>query len=249
MAKADDRMIERTVQEIAQKYLENFYQKRSKPVKMYSQIEERTKKIHGMKRADGFLAYPSWFGRLYTVSMEAKSHKTLAALKPYRVTKLWLLDAIWIGFLATMLSGTLFLIFSPNYHIALRLLLPFGIWAIAAALWAFFRKDSYKYQEMAVIHQVFQYPANERWISFSYDALEMIDHKLRDNLFRICAGRGIGVLLVNANKDVHLVSKPKYNFKWRGDFVSYYLNEPEIRAVLKKGEPASKGRTVNKIKK
>lgn len=249
MAKADDRMIERTVQEIAQKYLEKFYQKRSNPVKMYSQIEERTKKIYGMKRADGFLAYPSWFGRLYTVSMEAKSHKTLAALKPYRVTKLWVLDAIWVGFLATMLSGTLFLIWSPNYNILLRLLLPFGIWAAVAILWAIFRKDSYKYQEMDVIKQVFQYPANERWISFSYDALEMIDQKLRDNVFRICAGRGIGVLLVNANKDVHLVAKPKYNFKWKGDFVSYYLNEPEIRDFLKKGDTASKGRTVNKIKK
>jgi len=245
--KSEERMIERTVQETAQKYLEKYYQKKANPSKMYSQLEERTKQKYGMKRADGFLAYPSWFGRLYTVSMEAKSHKTLAALKPERVNKLWIFDALWVGFLATMLSGTLFLIWSPSdIHLAVRLLLPLSIWAAVAIIYGFLRRHSYKYQEMAVIRQVLQYHANERWISFSYDALEMIDHALRDNLFRICAGRGIGVLLVTPTKDVHLVAKPSYNFKWRGDFLEYYHNEADIRDYFK---PKPQGRTVNKIKK
>lgn len=229
--KEEDQLIERTVQVVAQDYLDDYYQKR-RPKKLYSTIEERTKKIYGMRRADGFLAYPWWFGRVYTVSMEAKSFKTLEALTPVRVTKLWVLDAIWVGFLATLVSGSFFLLLRSDLSVFWQFIVPLFIFSATALIYGYLRRNSYKYQEAPVIHQVLAYPANERWISFSYDALEMIDHDLRSNFFKLCAARGIGVLLVTPKKQVHCVARPTRRYRLLKDFLIYYHAEDDIRQFL-----------------
>ncbi|MGB1120963.1 MAG: hypothetical protein ACPG3Z_03135, partial [Saprospiraceae bacterium] len=77
------RLIERTVQETAQKYLEKYYKRKAKKGRMFSKVEVRTRKEYGGFRADGFLAFKKrWTGKLYVVSMEAKSYKTLKAIQP-----------------------------------------------------------------------------------------------------------------------------------------------------------------------
>lgn len=228
----DNRLIERTVQEVSLKYLEKYY--KPKASKLYANIEERTKKEYGMKRADGLLVYPTWFGRLYTISMEAKSHKTLSALKPYKINKLWYRDAARVGFLVTMATGTLFLLGRSDLNIFIRLLTPIAVFIVASLLYAYYNRNSYKYQEMDVLKQVFQYPANEKWITFSYDALQMIPTASRENLFKICQARGVGLLLVHANKEVDLRFKPEAHTKWKGDYVSFYHNEQLIRNTFSK---------------
>ena len=230
----DDRLIERTVQEAAQRYLENYYKSNRRPKQLYSNLEERTKKKYGMKRADGLLAYKNNSKSAYVVSMEAKSHKTLPALKPYRVDKLWIRDSIWHGMLFTLLSGTLFFIWrATDQSFWIRFAIPLAVWTIASIVYAFLFRNSYKYQEMKVIHQVFQYPANEKWLSLSNDSFEMIDPKLQDNLFKICKARGVGVLMVDPRENVMMVHKAKSHRKWIGsDYLAYYLNESDIRRHL-----------------
>ena len=86
---------------------------------------------------------------------------------------------------------------------------------------------------MKVIHQVFQYPANEKWLSLSNDSFHMIDPKLQDNLFKICKARGVGVLMVDPKESVTMIHKAKGHTKWVGsDYLAYYLKEPDIREEL-----------------
>lgn len=230
----EDRLIERTVQEAAQRYLENYYKMNRRPSQMYSNLEERTKKKYGMKRADGLLAYKKGGKSAYVVSMEAKSHKTLPALKPYRVDKLWIRDSIWHGFLITMLTGVLFFVWRmTDESFWIRFAIPIAVWALASAAYAYLFRNSHKYQEMKVIHQVFQYPANEKWLSLSNDSFHMIDPKLQDNLFKICKARGVGVLMVDPKESVTMIHKAKGHTKWVGsDYLAYYLKEPDIREEL-----------------
>ncbi len=230
--KAEEQLIERTVQVAAQDYLDDYYKKKRRSKKMYSSLEERTKKAYGMRRADGFMAFPWWFGRAYTVSMEAKSFKTLDALTPVRDTKAWVLDALWAGFLTTLVTGSFFLILRSDLSVFWRMIVPLFIFAAASLIYGYLRRNSYKYQEPPVIQQILAYPANERWISFSYDALEMIDHDLRHNFFKICAARGIGVLLVTPSKKVHCVAKPSKRYRLFKDFLIYYHSEEDIRKFL-----------------
>ena len=241
---ADTRLIERTVQEVSLKYLEKYYGDKSKNI--YANIEERTKKIHGMKRADGLLVYPSWFGRLYTISMEAKSHKTLSALKPYKINKLWYKDAAIKGFWVTLASGVIFLIGNAEHSPYLRFLLPLVIWLLSSSIYAYMTRNSHKYQELDVLKQVFQYPANEKWITFSYDALQMLEMRSKDNLFKICEARGVGLLLVHANKQVDLRLKPQKHTKLFGDYVGFYHNETLIRNFFNKQENTNKNSSTNK---
>ena len=120
---AKKRLPERVVQEKAQAYLEQYYRIKHGRAPLYSNLEERTKRVHGMKRADGLLAYKLNKKRAYVVSMEAKSHKTLPALRPYRVNKLWIQDSIWKGLLFTILTGTLFLVWRGEGWL-MRFVLP-----------------------------------------------------------------------------------------------------------------------------
>jgi hypothetical protein len=229
----DNRLIERRVQEAAQGFLESYYKAWHRN-RIYSNLEERTKKKYGMKRADGLLAYRKNRRKAFVVSMEAKSHKTLPALKPYRVNSLWIKDSIWKGLLFCILSGTIFFIWNyDTFSPLLQMLMPFSFWMLSSLLYAILFKNSYRYQEMKVLKQVLQYPANEQWLSFSHDAFDMIKPKMRDNLFKICKARGIGVLMVSQDRRVSLISKAKRRRSIVGkDYLKYYLEEDNIRHYL-----------------
>jgi hypothetical protein len=226
------RLIELTVQNAAQAYLKQYYKIKHNQSHIFSNIEERTKKEYGMKRADGLLAYKLNDKRAYVISMEAKSHKTLPALRPYRVNSIWVKDSIWKGFLFIIGTGIIFFIWKGDGAMQ-RLLLPLGAWVGAALVHLLAFQKSPKYQEMEVIHQVFQYPANEQWLSLSEDSFEMIAPSLRMNLFKICKARNIGVLMVDPSKSVHMVHPAVGHRKWGKDYLQYYLNEYSIRAFLK----------------
>ncbi len=226
------RLTELVVQQKAQAYLERYYQIKHGKRHLYSNLEERTKKKFGMKRADGLLAYKLNRRRAYVVSMEAKSHKTLPALRPYRVNKVWIRDSIWKGLLLTLASGVLFFVWRQEGWL-LRFLLPFGVWLGATLLHLLVFRNSYKYQEMSVIHQVFQYPANEQWLSLSMDSFDMIKKELRQNLFKICKARNIGVLMVDEQLNVDLIHPPKARRRWWiWGYLTYYHNESAIRDYL-----------------
>ena len=232
MSKKKMRLIESEVQEAAEKYLERYYKIKYNIKHFYSNLEERTKHKYGMKRADGIIAYKLSGKKAYVISMEAKSRKTLPALKPYRVDKLWKRDSIWKGFLFCTLTGVLFISWSWRDAGYLRVLLPLGVWLVASLVHAYIFRKSAKYQEMQVIHQIFQYPADEQWLSFSEDAFDMIDKNLQGNLFRICKARGLGVLMVNESEKVSVISKPQRRRRLLKDFLVYYHYENEIRRFL-----------------
>ncbi|BDS15462.1 hypothetical protein [Aureispira anguillae] len=243
------RLEEIVVQKKAQAYLEQYYKIKHGQRHFYSNIEERTKKKYGMKRADGLLAYKLNNKKAYVVSMEAKSHKTLPALKPYRVNKVWIRDSIWKAFLLTLATGLLFLTWRGDGWIE-RFLLPFGVWFTATVVHLLVFRNSYKYQEMEVIHQVFQYPANEQWLSLSEDSFDMIKEHLRMNLIKICKARDIGVLMVDPQLNVNLIHPPKARrrFWWYG-YLTYYHNEEAIRKHLgmkPRVAPASKSKKKKK---
>jgi len=225
-----NRLEEITVQKRAQAYLEQYYKIKHGQRHLFSNIEERTKKKYGMKRADGLLVYKLNDKRAYVVSMEAKSHKTLPALRPYRVNKVWVRDSIWKSFLFTLASGVLFFAWRQDGWLVL---MPFAVWLLTFLVHLLLFKNSYKYQEMEVIHQVFQYPANEQWLSLSEDSFGMIKENLRMNLIKICKARNIGVLMVDQGLQVNMIHPPKARKRfWFYGYLTYYHNEESIRKHL-----------------
>lgn len=226
------RLSERTVQVVAQKYLENYYKRRAKGGKMFSKIEVRTKKEFGGFRADGFLAFNRWLRGTYVVSMESKSFKTLKAIKPYRSNELWYKNSAWIGFLIAIGSGSFFAVF--GFDNAILGLMFFGaVYVIGALGYMYFSRNSYKHKMMPVLEQVEQYPANEKWISISEDSFNDISPKGQNNFLKICRSRGYGLIIVGKKKKAKRFYRPKRVGKLLGDYLKYYSLEKDIRAYLK----------------
>lgn len=229
------KLIERTVQNKAQAFLENYYQTKYKPKKLYGKIEVYTSKKYGNKRADGFIAFRRG-GKPYVVSMESKSHKTIKALKPYRVNKLWIRESIWAGFIFCLMSGSLFFTWrAEDLGLATlyRFLIPITAFAIGSIGYAFLFRNSYKFQELAVVKQILQYPANEQWISFSKDAFQLLSESKRKILVNVCKARGLGLLVVDKWYRIENLNKPKRRRKLFGNFLKYYKNNQEIANYLK----------------
>ena len=226
------RLIERTVQETAQKYLESYYKRKAKRRRLYSKIEVRTRKEYGGFRADGFLAFKKrWTGELYVVSMEAKSYKTLKAIQPYRDNKLWFKNSLWAGFLFSVGTGGAFALVGFENAI-LGLMFFLGSLVLGSVAYAFVTINSFQHKNIKVLDQVEQYPANEKWISISEDSFEDIDPKGQDVFLKVCKSRGYGLIMVDRRKKNHRYYKPKKKYRLFGSFVKYYSLEDEIRAYL-----------------
>ncbi len=226
------RLVERTVQVAAQKYLEDYYKRKAKKGRMFSKIEVRTKKPYGGFRADGFLAFKKrWTGELYVVSMESKSYKTLKAIKPFRDNKLWFKNSLWAGFLFAVGTGGFYAV--VGFDNAILGLMFFGLMFLLGFLgYGILSRNSFQHKMIAVLNQVEQYPANEKWISISEDSFEDIDKKGQDSFLKVCKSRGYGLIIVDSKKKNHRYYRPKKSYRPWGSYVKFYSLEDEIRQYL-----------------
>lgn len=226
---------ERTVQEVALKYLEKYYKRKARRRKIFSKIEVRTKKKYGGKRADGFLAFKKRFRRKpYVVSMESKSYKTQKVITPRLDKKMWRRNSIWYGLYIAVGSGSWFA--AQNFDkVRWVLLFPLITWIVASILAAWVTKNWDRNKTMDVLSQIDQYPGNEQWFSTSKDSYDNVPFKDQDAFKKVVKARGFGLLLVNKRKQVILVHKPKKK-RFRplfGDYLKYYSLEKDIRKYLK----------------
>lgn len=227
------RLIERTVQDEALVYLKKRYQKWASGNRMYARIEVRTKKEFGGKRADGFLAFKHYIWGTFVVSMEAKSFKTLPAMKPYRDDSLLIKHCIIVGLTVCVLSGGFFAFFKMDDGLW-QYLYPLNATVISALLYGYFTRNSYRHQLIDVVQQLEQYPGNHQWLAFSKDSIKDIPKKKWQTLEKICMYRGIGVLIVSNKGEIELFLNPTRRWKWFGDYVRFYSKEKEIRTTISK---------------
>lgn len=225
------RLAETTVQKVALEYLRKRYRRRSLWSKTFAEIEVRTKKKFGNKRADGLLAYKHWLFGNYVVSMEAKSFKTLPAMKPYRDDWQFVRNCIWAGLVICILSGAFFW----GYRISdglWQFLLPFNAFLGGAILYGAITFRHFTHKRVDVIDQLQQYPANEQWLAFSQDSIDAMAYVKVKKLKVMARNQRIGILIVKNKKEVKLLIKPKFRWSWGKDFLKYYSKEKEIRKII-----------------
>ena len=225
------RLSEKKVQDRALAYLHRHYRFRARRGRVFVQAEVRTRPRYGGKRADGLLAYRSWWGPTRVVSLEAKSLKTLRALRPRRQDHWLLMRSLWMGLLVCLGSGAFFFLYKMDDPY-LRYALPLNVLIGTALLYALLTRRSSRHQQAQVIDQLQQYPANRQWLACSADSLRDLTERERQQLKAICRRRGIGVLVVPQRGRVRRWLRPGFHRKWIGDFLEYYSRENEIRRIL-----------------
>lgn len=221
------RLAEATVQVHAQEFLEKRFKRKARKGKLFSQLEVRTKRKYGGKRADGVLAFTHWLLGTYVISMEAKSFKTLPAIVPKLDAKILFWNSLKAGVLISILTGAFFAIYKMEDGL-MQFLLPLNTLAVGAILYGMVTWNHFTHKTVSVIKQIGQYPANEQWLAFSQDSLNAIPMNKVENLKTICKHRGIGVLIVKPKGKVEIFVKAKFKMKWLGDFLKYYSVEEEI---------------------
>ncbi len=225
------RLSESFVQNSSLAYLLKANKFKSTNGKFFAKKEVRTKRKYGSKRADGLLAYRHWIWGIYTISIEAKSFKTLPAIKPYQDDKLLFKNSLKAGGMICIASGAIFAFLKMNDGF-LQYLLPLNVFVLTALLYAFWRFGSYRHQDAKVLGQSDQYPANERWLALSQDSLNDLKKEQAKTLKKICQSRGVGVLVVKSNGKVRKWIRPKMRWKWLGNFVEFYSNEDKILKMI-----------------
>lgn len=230
------RLREPLVKLTAVEYLKKEYSAEYKLESIYSKIEaQTTPKFNGI--ADGFLCFNSSKQINHTVSIEAKSHKTLINLKPYLdadryISHIGIFSAIiaivpiyylpsfswyWMALLFVVITIVTFLIFAYISH---QLIL-----------------EPKRYQTADVLKQVNRYPANEKWIAISRDSVNLLKNRKPylngcnyENLMSICNRHGIGVIVIN-KVEPKILLRPTFR---KGKFLSCYKlpNDTKILNAL-----------------
>ena len=227
------RLTERYIQNKSLEYLEFHYKEEHNLTKIFSAKEVRTnsnrKKKYG--RADGLLCFNSDKQKYHTVSLEAKSHKTLYALYPQNnfISKNILpISAFLLSF------STSYLILSKWYWaIIISLIFTLLIYIILEITIDYYKIG--KLQTANVIKQIKRYPANEQWIALSKDSIKLLNEdqysisKNFEKLKSVCNKKNIGLLTVSS-KATEILLEPKYK---KGNFLSKYSKEKEIKDYLK----------------
>ncbi|MEM1322583.1 MAG: hypothetical protein AAGG75_20125 [Bacteroidota bacterium] len=213
-------------------YLRKRYQARARRGRVYWQEEARTQRRYGGKRADGLVVFRHLLWGTYVVSMEAKSFRTLSAIKPRGDLGQLLGNALKAGLVFCLLSGAYAALFKMDDGF-IQFFLPLHAFLIGAILYSILTYKSTRHRVMGVIRQLRQYPANEQWLAFSRDSLKALSRRQRQQLERICRYKGVGLLLVSSARSVEVRVKPRRQWKWWGGFLCYYSNAKKIRHFLR----------------
>ncbi len=219
------------VQKAAQKLLERRYEVRSLGKRIFSQLEARTKAKYGGKRADGLLVFKHILWGEFVVSMEAKSYKTLAAIRPYKDHGSVILGSLRWGLYAVIGSGSAVAFFRQQ-ELYLKLGFPMMMFFIGALVYALLTHNRICHQISNVIEQIRQYPGDHQWLAVSRDSLDKLSKRKRHLLKWTCKYQGIGIIVVNNREKAKVWIKPKRNWNWFRSYLPYYSREKMIRAGI-----------------
>ncbi len=229
------RLTEKFIQRKAIEYLKEKYKDKYDLEKIFGRDEVRTNSDYNNKRADGLLCFKSKKNNEHTISIEAKSHKTLTSLLTYWNDSRLALHSIILAIPLSLLI--IFFIYQLAwYWISL---IVFGtiivVFFIVLIIISLFELDHYKL--INVVSQVHQYPANEKWIAISKDSINLAKkknnkdfHKKSDfeNFLKLCDNQNIGVLVVTRRTIKELIL-PKYN---SGKYLDCYCISNKIRDFI-----------------
>lgn len=224
------RLTEKHIQQKSILFLENHYQNKYEPTSIYSQREVRTNKKYKKKRADGFLCFHSSAREEHTISIEAKSHKTLGSLLPVWNDKDFIFSLV-TAILLAVLIGYIYNNLEWYWMTLIFISALIAGFLISLLISLLFEPDHFK--SMPVMNQVDQYPANEKWVAISKDSLNLASIKKSDfqrrnnyeNLLRIARKKGVGILVISRKREEILI-EPVFK---KGNYLDCYCLAHKVR--------------------
>lgn len=167
----------------------------------------------------------------YTIAIEAKSIRTLRALRGKSGRAARILASIFV----TMVTGIIAAqVIESDSRVPIAIALSFGVFS---AVLLVFRSSRTFSTPAAVLPQLLRYPANEHWIALPQDAIVRSGRDF-DDLLADCSAAGVGLLGVTRRRvsKVHLAAKQD---RCRGPKLPEYSKGSQLLQELSKLQPCS----------
>lgn len=241
-----ERLSEKVIQQVALEALNRYYtEKYQLDTPPFSKTEcgiSKGTKNEG-RRADGLLAFRK-DNQFFTVSMEAKSHKTIKALFPYTNWKhLDIFTGVIFAIGVAVLAISLWFLWGQFSWYWVAVISVFIMLALMVSI--VFGLDLFEQRnlQLEIIDQVKYYPANDQWLAFSADAKELLND--RENIYnslenrnnykdlrKVVTRHGFGLIVVDKGT-AQLIEFPKTR---KGSFLSVYAKRDQIIQELEGSE-------------
>jgi len=194
--------------------------------KCYVKKEEYTNQKN---RADVFIALNKRKNHPYGIVVEVKSRNTLDQLKP----KLSYQRQVFVSkVITTVLFSSVFFCFGYGLYVEwfslTVLLLVFSVF-VYLGIWIISNLNIKLAKTIPVIEQLDKYPANEKWVAYSFDTFTA---KKDEQLFvKSCRKKGVGVIRMRADEQLEFIHSPCPILE-TNSYVNRYQNASEIIAYV-----------------
>ncbi len=225
------RLSEVFVQRSALAYLRERYDHWARRGRIFVDDEVRTVDNFGGYRADGLVVLRHVFWGVFVVSMEAKSFRTLAAIRPTWRWQLWVVNSLRAGFLIAFLSGAFFFLFRwDDGHF--QYLLPASAFVLGSLAYGVITRNHIGHKTADMIKQIEQYPAHVKWLACSEDSLDRLTGQQQQVLRTLCRHFGIGLLVVDSEGDTRVWLRASLKLRLINP-LRYYARASAIRQRIR----------------
>lgn len=217
---------ESRIEDFAFDYLQHYYkaQQGAKDV-----LIGRSEKSKQGVEVEGLFAFKHPDSSLFLATVTFKNSQSLAALltayKKEGLSKL--------RFVTPVLLLALGLYLNLRYDTAIYgIALSFIIAAGSFILHSYLLETYIKRRINTLVDELKRHHANEQWLGISISSLVFRNNSLANYFLKLCQRRGIGILTVGKRAKVVLMQEPRTNVCRKGDFLSHYVSEHNIRKAI-----------------
>ncbi|WP_242926997.1 hypothetical protein [Pontibacter vulgaris] len=217
---------ESRIEDFAFDYLKAYY---TQAYKVSNVLVSKAEISKNAAEADGLFVFTHTEHPVFTASLHTGNSDKLASLLiSYKKTGLGKLRFLT----AFALFAGFFLLIKPVIGIGFAL--PVALFAgITGFILHTYLKNRYLQRKIEYLVSVLKkLPANDQWLGISISSLTFRNNALADYLNTVCKRRGIGLITVGKRSKVILMQEPRTATCRKGDFLSYYTSEANIRKAL-----------------
>lgn len=216
------------IEDFAFDYLSNHYAAAHHAEELLVRRNQSTKQGH---RADGIFVYKaddqSFFTASFRADPSAKLSKLLLNYKKNGLGK-WryatALVSLCIAFLAGQSVG----------HVLLTWGMSVAAFLVVFLAHSFLEEYRLRRKIRGMVDEMRKQPADEQWLGLSISSMCFRNNIMAQYLLNLCERRGIGLLTVGKRAKLVLMQEPKTKVCRRGDFLSHYSDDNELRFALLK---------------
>ncbi|MBC5775331.1 hypothetical protein H8S95_14725 [Pontibacter sp. KCTC 32443] len=214
------------IEDFAFDYLKNYYTQQCYANNILVGQSEKTKRGN---TTDGILAFKQTTGNVFVANISMQQSEALTNLVVnYKKNGLG-----WFRLITPLLvAAACFFIGRSTGNLLIMLIAPVIFAPFGFILHAYLLKK-YRFRQVEkLVDQAKQYPANDQWIGLSISSLMFRKNLLATELLEVCNRKGVGLITVGQRSKVIMMKKPKSATCRRGDFLSHYASDENIRKAI-----------------